>query len=381
MTRALGSAASALAFLLLLAPPALAVDEQAESAFTLDLYAFRQRDGGGHPLRAEALEYKAARAALTLRASEGATVRATAAVAFIDNAKEQALPESVGNAMITSASGELLTSDFSLTVDLAPEGSDWTISPGGYYHQQIDYIGTGLDLGLKRALAGGDTELRLSYSLRLDLLERNAWDGSYDGSDERISSNVYLSWTQVITPWLLGSLSAQYTRADGYLADAYNFVALYDSSGEPRTLEDERLPRYRNRGQLNGRLRLSPQTGYAIGLDASFYADDWGIEHGSVEVSYTQPLLPERLYVMAWYRFSMQSGTRWFHEQPTHPSRYQTQDPDLGDFTMHSPGTTLTIRIGQLEASEWEVRVSALAFFRDDDIDGFTARIGMGVTW
>jgi type V secretory pathway adhesin AidA len=283
------------------------------------------------------------------------------------------------NATTTSASGNLVTLDALVGADVRPEGSEWTFSPGLFYHHQIDYIGTGLDFAVKRDLFGGDTRLGFSYVLRYDFLELRWWDGTHRGSSNRMANNFLFSWDQHLSTSVKTGLAAQYTRQDGFLSDQYNFVAIYSPAGVPTLYDDERLPDSRNRGQLNARVRWSPRLHTSAGLDLSYYFDDWGIETVSGTVSFETVL--SRLRLRAWYRLAVQDETKYFVRMPTAPSALQTQDSDLASFTLHAPGLTLFCPLGRWKEKDSELRFTVWGFSRDDGVDGLGAKIGVQLSW
>ncbi len=365
-----------LALVLVSITSAQAQETEPESSVSLDAYVFSQRDGGGDPDRAEGFEYQGLRVAIVRKVNEKYRVRVNATVAFIDNEDAKELPSSVSNRLTTSASPSLLTLDHNLAIDITPEHSPWTFSPGYFYHHQIEYIGTGLDFGAARDLFEGNSRFEARYSFRWDFLELSYWDKTFRGHDDRISHNTLFSWTQLLSPAWKGNLSFQYTRQDGFLTDAFNYVTLYDPVGSPVFLTDERLPNRRDRFQVNPRIRTSPGVGTALGLDGSFYADSWGLEHFAIEPSVEVELL-EGWRWRVWYRLSFQSETRYSRDEPVASARYQTRDSDLGSFFMQSPGTSLSLPVGEAE----ELRFSVYGFSRDDGIDGLGARMGVVFRW
>ncbi|MEQ8768147.1 MAG: DUF3570 domain-containing protein [Planctomycetota bacterium] len=354
----------------------LRASDDGDSSVAFDLYAFRQHDGGGDPLRAEGFDYQGFRVAIVRRVDETYRLRVNGTLAFIDNEEALLPPPTVTNALTTSASPSLLTLDTNFTLDITPEHSPWTYSPGFYYHHQIEYIGTGLDFGIQRELLDGDVQVEARYSFRWDFLELAYWDQTFRGNDDRISHNTLFSWTQNLSPSTRGNLSFQYTRQDGFLSEPYNYVTLYRADGDPILFVDERLPNRRDRLQVNARLRWSPEIATALGLDTSYYLGSWGLQHAAVEPSAETELFAEwRLRL--WYRLSFQKGARYFEDRPLVSRRFQTRDSDLGSFFMQSPGGTLTVPLGSNE----EIRFSVYGFTRDDGVDGLGSKLGVIFRW
>ena len=351
-----------------------------DNSFEFDVYAFSQGDSGGssgQPFRAEGFDYYSLRGALRVRLDEERVLNLTAQPAYIESETIDLPPTILGGSTI-SATGDLATLDALASLDYTPLGSEWTFSPGLFYHHQIDYTGAGLDLGLTRQLNQGATTLGLNYSLRHDFLELSFWDGSFRGSDVRVSNNLMVSWSQLLSPSWKGNISLQYSRQDGFLEDQHNYVALFDLGGVPQLLTDEVLPNRRNRVQLNLRSRYSPGVGHALGVDASYYQDDWSIRHFALEPS-AELSLGGGFRMRAWWRYSNQDGTRFLREQPQVAVRLQTQDSDLGDFTMHSPGVTLYFPLGDKGGRTGSF--SIYGFDRSDGIDGIGGKLQFVHTW
>lgn len=351
-----------------------------ESRAELDLYVFRQEDAGGNPFRTEEFDYLGVRVGGETPLDEERSVHLEATVAYILAEDQEPLPATIANASTTSASGDLLTLDALAGLDFHPPGEDWQFRPSLFYHHQLFFIGAGVDLGLIKDLYRGNTQLAFTYLLRYDFLELDFWDGSYRGLDERVSHSFLLSWAQILSPGWRSNLSLQYSRQDGFLADQYNFVARSNSSGTPVLLVDERLPAGRDRFQLNGRLRHSPAVGTSVGVDASGYADSWGIRHVAVEPSF-ETAIGEGLRWRLWYRLSAQEESRFFRDALVNERKYQTQDSDLGAFTMHSPGTSLSVPLGTASGVAWEAKLSLYGFSRDDELSAFGGKLGLVWSW
>ncbi|MCB9727830.1 MAG: DUF3570 domain-containing protein [Deltaproteobacteria bacterium] len=345
---------------------------------TIDLYAFSQGDERGNPLKAEGFEYGAMRVDMKMRMTPAVAFRFNASVARLRNDDPQRVPASIENARMTAASAEILTLDSSIGLDIDPKDSPWHIRPSGYYHHQNDFVSSGGDLAVEREFAGGDTVLGVTYSFRIASPLLRRWSGRNDGRDISVANNLLLGWTQVLSPsWVL-ALSAQVTRQSGWLGESYNFVALFNDAGAPVKLVDEVLPRKRHRVQVNGRLRYTPRQGLVLGLDASGYLDDWSVAQLAVEPSLEVPL-SRTIRWRFWYRLAWQGASRYFDSRPLAETRYRTQDPDLGSFLMHSPGTMLTLPFG--EERIWLTRLGLYGFVRNDGIYGLGADLSLGMEW
>jgi len=371
---------SALVALLVFGARAASAEQPDRAAF--DLYVFSQADEGGHPFRDESFLNNGVRTDLRIAASSRVAIWHNASFAILNNADPTAVPATIGNGTTLSASGVVLYLDSAGGIEWTSEDGNWIFTPGIYYHHQSSIIAGGADVVLQHLMAGGDTTLILSYSFRLGFRKLYYWDGTeeLDHSHPTPSHTLLFGWTQTLSPSWRMALNAIYARQTGVLSNTFGYVTLFDQAGVPRHLVDELLPTTRNRFQLNGRLRWSPEIGLGIGLDASGYADDWGVKHFAVEPNF-EIELGEGLRLRAWYRFSAQGATKYFRLLPTTIARFQTQDSDLGSFAMHSPGMELTIGLPDWADLDWHLRIGGFGFWRTDGIFAVGGHTGVVTEW
>jgi hypothetical protein len=330
---------------------------------------------------AEGFHYQALGLELRLPAGARGAIEGSATLAFLQNDPLRRLPESLGGANVTSASADFITLDSAFRLELTSGDGGWVLVPGLFYHHQWAYIAGGLDLEIRRVLAGGDSVLRASYGGRLAQLNQRHWDGSGSTFDNRLSSNFLLSFTQTISPSLVAAASLQYTRQGGLLHSTLKFVAVYDAGGAPVLLTDEVLPGTRDRWQLNLRGRYSPRLGRSFGLDLSAYRDDWGIREAAVEPSLETPVPMGGARARAWYRVAVQQASRYFEERPRAVLPYATQDPSLGSFVLQSAGVLLLIPLRSAGRASWVLRVTVLGFHRSDRIQALGGSAGVAAEW
>jgi hypothetical protein len=353
---------------------------QPDHYVAVDLMVFSQWDDGGDPLVDEGFRYEALSVDARYKPTERLTLRGTAVVAYLQNNPLIALPSTIANAHVTSASTDFVTLDSSLAADLVSADGKWIISPGLFYHHQWAYLATGMDLDVRRILADGDTILRVAYNGRYAGIRQVHWDGSPSNGDHRITNNFILGWTQVFTPKLITNVGLQYTNQTGLLTSTLQFVGLYNSAGQPVLLVNESLPRERSRGQVNLRARYTPSLGTSFGLDASGYYDDWDLLNVALEPSVETPIWGGAR-LRAWYRVSDQKGTRYFMATPTTVQPYMTQNSNLGTFVNQSPGLTVLVPLGERKGGQWMLRSSVLGFYRTDRVYGVGGSMGFSVEW
>ncbi len=349
-----------------------------ERAATFDVFAFSQDDDPGQRLKAEGFVYGGARASLTLPTGAGRALRANASLGWIDNDPPETLPATIGAVNVTSASAELLTLDAGLALDVDSADGRWTVSPGLFYHHQYGYIVGGIDLDVVHRPNGGDTSLSASWRVRVAFPKLQYWDFTTRGRSHRASSNLVLGWAQTISPRAVTNVSLQLTREIGLLSDPYNYVVRFED-GIPVDIEDERLPRRRDRVQLNARVRLSLSRSTFVGLDASTYTDSWDLGHVAVEPSVSARL--GRVVLRGWVRHSDQSGARYVDSTAERPAAYRTQDSDLGSFRTNGGGISVDVAIGNRWTRPPRVKLSAFGLDRTDGLRVAGGSLGMEVPW
>jgi len=277
----------------------------------------------------------------------------------------------------------VLTLDSGAWIDFIPSASSpWKFSPGLFYHHQDGFWAGGLDLAVRRSLFEDNSALLVSYSFRGAVDKQKRWDARPAQFDHQFSHTLLVSWTQYLSKSWVGNLGIQLAHQSGQLGSALNYVTVFDQDAIPRRLVDEDLPRRRSRMQLIGRVRYSPWVKYSIGMDASYYLDDWGIHHESMQPSVELPLVWD-IRLRLWYRLALQQASTYFTSQPTNDDGFHTQDSDLGRFVMHNPGLFLNIPLREPSAGKlgWDTRLSAFGFYRDDDIYAIGANMGVVTRW
>ena len=365
----------------------------AENEAALDLYIFSQQDGGGQPYRAEGMVYGGLRLSLRYAFDPEFQLTLSAAGSLIENDPVAPLPSTIDQALTTQASSAIITLDAQILASWRPHASPLTLSFGPYYHHQRRFVSLGGDLRGELSLADGDTILGLGYSLRVAITKPRRWDDVIMEYDNLVSHSAVFAWTQTLSPsWIL-TLGGQATVQRGDMTDNFNYVVLYDPVTDlPTELGFERMPRQRDRGQLDARVRFSPLVGLALGLDTSIYLDTWKVLHGALEPSVEIPLTHD-IRLRLWYRFSAQTRARYVVHHATAPdadpdpttagielATDMTQDADLDAFAMHSPGFLLRFPIGG-ESLRWIGRLTGFAFFRSDGVSALGANLGLSAEW
>jgi hypothetical protein len=238
-------------------------------------------------------------------------------------------------------------------------GFEWRLGPaaldGGYtYSFENDYRSHAVDVAAKVDLWGKNTTFKLGYAHNFDSVcdvdnkgatptERRSLpssQGCFKGVvglvEEPLAIDSYaLSWTQVLTPFLLSDVSATFQVLDGFQSNPYRRVRLF---GTDEAQESE--PLLRERVALQARFRLAlPRAKAALGVLGRFYYDNWGIKSGTAEIDWDEWILPQflfrvrgRFYQQGRALFYRDAGEALSYEAVGPVGQYFTGDRELSPF-------------------------------------------------
>jgi hypothetical protein len=218
------------------------------------------------------------------------------------------------------------------------------VDAGYTYAFENDYRSHAVDVGARVDLWGKNTTFRLGYAHNFDSVcdvdnkgatptERRSLgssQGCFTGmvgiTEEPLAIDSYaLSWTQVLTPFLVGDLSTTFQVIQGFQSNPYRRVRLF---GTVEAQESE--PLLRQRVAVQARFRLAmPRAKGAIGVLGRFYYDTWGIKSGTAEISWDEWILPQFLFRVRG-RF-YQQGRAVFYRDAGEALNYETVGP-VGQF-------------------------------------------------
>jgi len=259
----------------------------------------------------------------------------------------------------------------------------WTVGGHAGYSTEYDYDSIGVGLNATQELEDADATLSYSVDAFFDDVDIIRFDGTEDGSDDRISVSGTLRYYQILTPEAHGEFGTTFAWQNGFLETPYNAVVIEDPNDPPNpNLENnargteitEELPDDRYRLAVFGRVRQSLGEGFAAELGARGYQDDWGITSLTLEPRYYQSLTDE-LDMRLRYRYYTQSEADHYDKHFDEVDRYRTQDSDLGDYDIHTVGGKLT----WFANASNTLALSADYGFRSDGLDQFFGSVGW--TW
>jgi len=187
---------------------------------------------------------------------------------------------------------------------------------------------------------------------------------SFDGVDpngdnsgpqqQRYALNHNVSITSIVSRTTVASLSYGFTAQWGTLFNTWNSV--YVESSEPCVTDSscgtrigERFPGERFRHALGGQLNQHiARTRSTFKFGYRYYRDNFGLQAHTGSLYAYQYLVPDRLYLRAFYRLHWQTGVDFYttaiaDEDSAIPLR--TADSDLGSYWAHHAGGKLVFNI------------------------------------
>ncbi len=257
---------------------------------------------------------------------------------------------------------------------------DVTWAGRAHASSEYDYLSVGL--GGSATVESEDRNSSWTYSLDtyFDSLDLIRFDGTEEGSDERISASAGVSWYQVLTPSAHATLGFTAAYQTGFLATPYNAVVNPDPNDPPNpnlanqangTEITEVLPDERLRLSLHGRLRKRVGPSTSLELGGRIYDDDWGIQSFTIEPRIYQEL-SENFRMSLRYRLYDQTAADDFAESFTTAPEFRTQDSDLREFDSSTIGLTFTWDVSARTALDLTVDM----IDRSDDLDQLAVSVG-----
>jgi hypothetical protein len=208
-------------------------------------------------------------------------------------------------------------------------------------------------------------------------------DGVDRGEDERQTTDLSLSMTQVLGKRTLATFEVDYTHQSGFLSTPFHEVVMPLPGGGQETVA-ERLPDSRGRAALG--LGLDHAFGRRVvqKLNYRLYDDDWGITAHTLaaETHFRLPFTIET-WLFPILRYHTQTASDYFGPTGSFlgTEEFFTSDWDLGEvastkFGLGVRGSARPGRSWGLGLKRYETRLTS--FSRDDGLDGFIVSLGLG---
>jgi Protein of unknown function (DUF3570) len=235
-----------------------------------------------------------------------------------------ALVDSISSASVAAgAAGEPFSeSRFELGGSYLHRFERLRLGGGARLSSEPDYQSAFLHFRGETDLADRNTTIAVNLAGGRDEVSNS---GAQTEISDAIEGTLYtalgsLSLTQVLTPVLVGQLTYDLVRLDGFQENPYRVVS---AGGE---FWPERVPETRTRHAAQAVLRgFVPLTRSTLIGAYRFYVDDWGVVGHTPDVRLVQEL-HEHLDVHLRYRYHRQSRGDFYKKI------YATEDPDIEPF-------------------------------------------------
>jgi hypothetical protein len=250
---------------------------------------------------------------------------------------------------------------------------------------ESDYDSNLINVRGELSLFEKNTVLALNLGRHFDKITNGVQGGGLGAQQtEHLQSGLTsLSWTQLITPQLVGNLTWDLIDAHGFQENIYRRV-----TGGPVAVA-ERVPdlRLRNAVYVGVRGFFCPTETTVVG-GYRFYIDDWGIVAHTLEARVIQEVTPG-LEVRGRVRLYKQSAADFYQDtysaaQTMDESIYVTDDAKLSAMTTYVFGVQAVAALGLfgIEGKWSEVRLDAIVerILQDTYFgDAWSAQVGLVV--
>jgi hypothetical protein len=249
-----------------------------------------------------------------------------------------------------------------------------TASVHGGVHLEENYRSWDLGGAVTHSFADDNAVVAVSLNQLFDWFDAYTITGFRLDRVARSATNLNVGLTQLLSATTVAHLDYGITLQNGTLGNTWNAVPLAIG-----TLGEEKLPHFRQRHALVGRLaQWLPWRG-ALRLYYRFYVDDWGLIGHSGEATLFQRIT-RWLWVRAGYRVHQQNGVSFFTTSASPTATRRTADSDLAPFIAHTIGGAIAAELDMIP----RVRQLYLDFaydhyFRSNDlaVDVYSGAVGV----
>ena len=379
LLRRLISPAAAL-FLMLPAPPLVAEELGIDVDFLFNYY---DQDGDHSPVTGgigtEDLQVVAPVFVVKWAVSEDWTLTADLGVDNISSASTDNIDTEISSASLKDNRGHT-----NVTLSRRRGNQNWRFGVG--FSSEYDYNSLNAHVGWSVDFNQKNTTFAVDLSHYSDTVELYDIDGEVRGEDDRETTTVSLSLTQVLTPRTVGSVELSYTTQSGFLSTPFHEVILAPTPDFPEGQHvAERLPDSRERLAVGLSLNHAFSKRVVQRLYYRFYDDDFGITAHTVEAE-THFRLPTKneAWIFPILRFHTQTGSDYFGLPGTFTASdpFFTADRDLSEFDSEKFGVGFRLAFGKKRKGFFgrlrslETRVAS--YSRDDGLDALSFSLALG---
>ncbi len=218
-----------------------------------------------------------------------------------------------------------------------------TFGLGAYYSYEFDYQSWGGEVSFAKASMDNNREFSVKgqafFDQRQMILPYELRGSNYNADTWKSKNSFSLntSFSQVINQRLQMSVLADLAYQKGILATPYNRVYFNNN-----TVFNEKLPDSRVKVPLGVRLNYFAGNNVIFRLYYRYYWDNWGMQANTASIEMPVKLSPN-FSLSPFYRFSTQTGTKYFNDYKTADptAQFFTSDYDLSKFSSNNVGVNL----------------------------------------
>lgn len=242
------------------------------------------------------------------------------------------------------------------------------------FSKEYDYRSLNAGLGASFDFNEKNTTLSFRthhYEDSLDLIDIQ---GVNQGEADRTTTDFQIGLTQVINPYLVGTLSVSRSDQSGFLSAPFQEVHL--RSGE---VVPERLPDARERDAVWLQVNASLTPKFVQRTSYRYYTDSWEIDAHALELeSHFKVFKSGSNWLYPFARYYTQTGSPYFGTRQSFDGdeSFFTSDWDLSTFDSLKYGIGFRRNLEKSGFSRWSLRASY--YDRDDGLNSFSIAGGLG---
>lgn len=248
--------------------------------------------------------------------------------------------------VVTAATGAIEEIRHETDVAVAQRLGELSLSASYRFSIEPDYRSHGGVLGGRVELGRKNTTLGLDLLGSIDTVGR-AGDPFFE--QEQRSAGARASLTQVLGKRTLAEVAWETTRATGYLASPYRWVAI-GGDGICNTTAPfcvpENVPDARLRNSVFARGRRALGSTWSAGIEYRFYFDDWGVRSHAIGPDVAWRITEQGVLSLRYRYYTQGEATfyrpRYFDLMSS--SGYATRDRKLSTFFSNEVGASFLQR-------------------------------------
>lgn len=363
---------------LLLALTSISLIAQETEGLEIDfLSAYYDQDGENSPVNGgvgdEALTSVSPIIALRYGAASDWQYAATIGLDNISSASIDSMDDNAGdnNPEVSSASKLDNRAFASFGASKKVGNNTWGASVG--FSKEYDYTSINGGISLSRDFNSNNTNVALSLTHYADTIDLYSIHGVNEGNDDRSTTDISLSLTQVLSTQTVASVELFMSDQSGFLSSPFQEVILQDGTHVP-----ERLPDSRSRTGVRLSLNHAFSDNVILRSYARVYDDDFGIKATTIELEpYFRLPLAREAWVYPVFRHHMQDGSDYWGLPGffTTENVYYTVDRDLSEFDSSKYGVGAQFSADGRLIKGYDVR--ATYYDRDDGLTAFNISFGL----